>query len=113
MASPAQGHRILDLELFDTDRQRPIPIRLYLPHQASPEQPVPLIVFSHGLGGSRIGYSYLARHWANAGMASLHPQHVGSDNSVWRGNPLNCYSACRQRRTSPKPWPGCWICVLP
>jgi alpha-beta hydrolase superfamily lysophospholipase len=88
MASPAQGHRILDLELFDTDRQRPVPVRLYLPQQASAESPVPLIVFSHGLGGSRMGYSYLARHWANAGLASLHPQHVGSDHSVWRGNPL-------------------------
>ena len=88
MASPAQGHRILDFELFDTSRQRPLPARLYLPQQASPEHPVPLIVFSHGLGGSRMGYSYLARHWANAGMASLHPQHVGSDSSVWRGNPL-------------------------
>ena len=88
MASPAQGHRILDLELFDTVRQRPVPSRLYLPQQARPEHPVPLIVFSHGLGGSRMGYSYLARHWANAGMASLHPQHVGSDNSVWRGNPF-------------------------
>ncbi|MFN7220533.1 MAG: alpha/beta hydrolase family protein, partial [Burkholderiales bacterium] len=88
LASPAQGHRILDFELFDTGRQRPLPARLYLPHQASPEHPVPLIVFSHGLGGSLMGYSYLARHWANAGLASLHPQHVGSDNSVWRGNPL-------------------------
>ena len=88
MASPAQGHRILDLELFDTARQRPVPVRLYLPQQASAESPVPLVVFSHGLGGSRMGYSYLARHWANAGLASLHPQHVGSDNSVWRGNPL-------------------------
>ena len=88
MASPGEGHRVQDLELFDADRQRPVPARLYLPHQASPERAVPLIVFSHGLGGSRTGYSYLARHWANAGMASLHPQHVGSDNSVWRGNPL-------------------------
>ena len=35
-----------------------------------------------------MGYSYLARHWANAGMASLHPQHVGSDSGIWRGNPL-------------------------
>ena len=88
MAFSAQGHRILDFELFDTDRQKPVPVRLHLPQRASPESPVPLIVFSHGLGGSRMGYSYLARHWANAGLASLHPQHVGSDNSVWRGNPL-------------------------
>ncbi|MFN7745117.1 MAG: alpha/beta hydrolase family protein [Betaproteobacteria bacterium] len=88
MASPAQGHRILDLELFDTARQRLVPVRLYLPQQASAESPVPLVVFSHGLGGSRMGYSYLARHWADAGMASLHPQHVGSDSRVWQGNPL-------------------------
>lgn len=88
MASPGEGHRVQDLELFDADRQRPVPARLYLPYQASPGHPVPLVVFSHGLGGSRMGYSYLARHWANAGLASLHPQHVGSDNSVWRGNPL-------------------------
>ena len=88
MASPGEGHRVQDLELFDADRQRPVPARLYLPYQASPGHPVPLVVFSHGLGGSRMGYSYLARHWANAGLASLHPQHVSSDNSVWRGNPL-------------------------
>lgn len=35
-----------------------------------------------------MGYSYLARHWATAGVASLHPQHVGSDSGVWQGNPL-------------------------
>ena len=88
MASTALGHRVLDLELFDARRQRAVPLRLYLPLQATPAQPVPLTVFSHGLGGSRMGYSYLGRHWANAGMASLHTQHVGSDNRVWQGNPL-------------------------
>ena len=88
MASPEQGHRVVDLDIFDASRQRPVPSRLYLPLHTSPARPIPLVVFSHGLGGARTGYSYLARHWANAGMASLHPQHVGSDNSVWRGNPL-------------------------
>ncbi len=88
-ASPTLGHRVLDIEWLDADRQRPVPARLYLPQQASPDGPVPLVVFSHGLGGSRMGYSYLARHWADAGMASLHPQNVGSDNRLWRGNPLD------------------------
>jgi predicted dienelactone hydrolase len=50
---------------------------------------VPLIVFSHGLGGSRNGYQYLGRFWASQGYASLHVQHVGSDNTLWRGNPLS------------------------
>jgi predicted dienelactone hydrolase len=40
------------------------------------------------LGGSRNGYQYLGRFWASQGYASLHVQHVGSDNSLWRGNPL-------------------------
>ena len=73
VASPTPGHRVLDLALLDADRQRPVPVRLYLPQQASHDGPVPLVVFSHGLGGSRTGYSYLARHWADVGMASLHP----------------------------------------
>jgi predicted dienelactone hydrolase len=89
VASPTAGHRVLDLELLDADRQRPVPARLYLPYLANPDEPVPLVVFSHGLGGSRMGYSYLARYWADAGMASLHPQHVGSDSNVWRGNPID------------------------
>jgi predicted dienelactone hydrolase len=85
---PRPGHRILDLELLDVQRQRPVPARLYMPYRASPDASVPMVVFSHGLGGSRMGYSYLARHWADVGVASLHPQHVGSDSHVWRGNPL-------------------------
>jgi hypothetical protein len=28
MASPGEGHRVKDLELFDADRQRPVPARL-------------------------------------------------------------------------------------
>ena len=32
---------------------------------------MPLIVFSHGMGGSRRGYSYLGRYWAERGIASL------------------------------------------
>lgn len=88
-SAPSQGHRVLDLDLMDGERRRPVPVRLYLPQQATRSQLVPLVVFSHGLGGSRMGYRYLGSHWANEGMASLHPQHVGSDESVWRGNPLD------------------------
>ena len=88
LASSLRDRRILDLELFDAERRRPVPARLYLPQHASPTEPVPLVVFSHGLGGSRMGYSYLGSHWATEGIASLHPQHVGSDNALWRGNPV-------------------------
>jgi pimeloyl-ACP methyl ester carboxylesterase len=88
-AASAAEHRVVDLDLFDTRRRRLVPARLYLPQAAVPGQAVPLVIFSHGLGGSRMGYRYLGSHWANEGIASLHPQHVGSDSSVWRGNPLD------------------------
>jgi dienelactone hydrolase len=83
------GIRTFDLDWADTARQRPVPVRLYLPAQASAARPVPLVVFSHGIGGSRRGYSYLGSHFAAEGYASLHLQHVGSDRSLWSaGSPL-------------------------
>ena len=75
-----------DLDWFDEARQRAVPVRLYWPEGAGP---VPLVVVSHGIGGSRQGYSYLGEHFAANGMASLHLQHVGSDRSLWVGNPVS------------------------
>lgn len=73
----------LDLDWLDESRQRAVPVRLYRPRQTGPW---PLVVFSHGIGGSRLGYAYLGRHFAAHGVASLHLQHVGSDRSLWGGN---------------------------
>jgi dienelactone hydrolase len=79
----------INFEWQDTLRNRAVPVRLYLPDAAvTGASAVPLIVFSHGLGGSRNGYQYLGRYWASHGYASLHVQHIGSDNSLWRGNPF-------------------------
>jgi dienelactone hydrolase len=80
---------VVDLDWHDARRDRAVPVRLYLPVTASEARPVPLVVFSHGIGGSRRGYSYLGRHWAGEGFASLHLQHVGSDRSLWSaGSPF-------------------------
>jgi dienelactone hydrolase len=76
----------IDIDAIDPAREREVPLRLYLPAAASAAAPVPLVVFSHGIGGSRRGYTYLGRHWAGQGFASLHVQHVGSDRSLWFGN---------------------------
>ncbi|WAC73854.1 hypothetical protein OU995_03720 [Roseateles sp. SL47] len=46
---------------------------------------VPLIIFSHGLGGSLESGTEWARAWADAGMATLHIQHPGSDRAIWSG----------------------------
>ena len=90
--APAQTPAIRseDFDWHDRARDRAVPVRLHLP--AAPERstrrPLSLLVFSHGIGGSRAGYSYLGRHWASQGWASLHLQHVGSDRQVWNGNPF-------------------------
>ncbi|WP_310383158.1 hypothetical protein [Roseateles sp.] len=78
-----------DLDWQDGTRQRAVPARLYWPSRASAQAAgVPLIVFSHGIGGSRRGYSYLGAYWAAKGYATLHVQHVGSDRTLWTGNPF-------------------------
>ena len=78
----------IDFDWIDSARSRTVPARLHWPTNIAPGSRVPLIVFSHGLGGSRRGYSYLGRYWAARGIASLHVQHAGSDSSLWVGNPL-------------------------
>jgi len=86
-----------DLQWTDTlrpDGPREVLARFYLPvpvkssEKAPASQPVPLMVFSHGIGGSREGYTYIGKHLAANGIAALHVQHVGSDRSLWFGNPL-------------------------
>jgi predicted dienelactone hydrolase len=92
--SPAPGQRIardgfafVEFDWTDPTRGRPVPVRLYVPADA-PAGGLPLVLFSHGLGGSRRGYSYLGSHFARNGMASLHVQHIGSDRALWGGSPL-------------------------
>lgn len=60
----------------DEARSRPVPWLLRLP--ATPG-PWPVVVYSHGLGGSRDGGALWGRAWAEAGIAVLHLQHAGSD----------------------------------
>ena len=89
----------VDLDWHDPVRDRPVPVRLHLPAGARADAPrPPLVVFSHGLGGSRYGYSWLGSHWASHGVASLHVQHVGSDRAIWaeRGNPLAMLGLMRE-----------------
>jgi predicted dienelactone hydrolase len=69
----------------DTDRQRDIPWRLRLPETGTGAASVPLILFSHGLGGSLDGGAEWSRAWAEAGFATLHLQHAGSDRAIWAG----------------------------
>jgi predicted dienelactone hydrolase len=86
---------VSDLDWIDTARSREVPVRLYWPARVAADGTVPLVVFSHGIGGSRQGYSYLGRYFAAHGVASLHLQHVGSDRQVWFGNPFTVLGRLR------------------
>ena len=55
-------------ELSDPDRARTLPFKLYLPDAPRPGG---LIVFSHGLGGTREGGARWLAHWASHGFVAL------------------------------------------
>jgi predicted dienelactone hydrolase len=75
----------LDLTIHDAARNRGIPLRIYLPTNTTP---APVVLFSHGLGGSRTGSAFLGEHWAARGYAAVFLQHPGSDDSVWKNEPM-------------------------
>jgi dienelactone hydrolase len=72
------------LDVKDAARDRTLPVRVYLPEKG---KPAPVILFSHGLGGSRDNSPYLGEHWAKRGYAVVYIQHPGSDESVWKNAP--------------------------
>lgn len=74
---------VVRYDWFDAKRDRQLPVKIYFPK--SGDAPFPVIIFSHGLGGSREGYEYLGRCWASHGYVSVHLQHPGSDAAVLRG----------------------------
>lgn len=76
---------IHDLSVQDTKRNREIPVRVCLPAKKSPAA---VVIFSHGLGGSREGNPYLGEHWSGRGYVVVFVQHIGSDDSVWKDVPL-------------------------
>lgn len=84
--------KTLTLDWHDAARDRDVPVKIYYPDSADV---CAVIVFSHGLGGSREGYGYLGDYWAAHGYVSVHVQHAGSDSAVWRDakNPVKALRA--------------------
>jgi predicted dienelactone hydrolase len=85
--SPARSEQLYKVETIkyewsDAKRNRDLPVKIYYP--VTNDEARPVIIFSHGLGGSRDGYEYLGRYWASRGYVCVHLQHIGSDDAVWR-----------------------------
>ena len=89
--------KIVDLTVHDAARNRDLPVRVYLPTNTAP---VPVILFSHGLGGNREGSKFLGEHWAARGYVAVFLQHPGSDDSIWKDKPVKDVMADMTRATS-------------
>ncbi|MDI1286068.1 MAG: hypothetical protein PSV46_16910, partial [Reyranella sp.] len=76
--------RQIDETWTDGVRQRDIPVRIRLPES---HERLPVILFSHGLGGSRAGGAEWGQQWASRGFAVIHVQHPGSDDILWKDKP--------------------------
>ena len=74
----------VELVAHDSARERGLPLLAYLPVAG---EPAPVLLFSHGLGGSRHGSAFLGRHWAARGYVAVFLQHPGSDEPIWRNAP--------------------------
>ncbi|MFN8609204.1 MAG: hypothetical protein U0931_16830 [Vulcanimicrobiota bacterium] len=70
------------IDLFDSSRQRAIPLGLYT-YQGPRFQG--WIFFSVGFGGSRSGYAYLGRAWSQLGFQVAVLEHIGSNAEVLKG----------------------------
>ena len=81
----AQEPGIQDESWTDSARRRAIPVRLRWPVASSAQaNSMSMVLFTHGLGGSRDGGAVWGEAWANAGFVVLHLQHPGSDIEAMR-----------------------------
>lgn len=67
----------------DKDRGRAIPFKMFMPKDS--DQPAPVVIFSHGLGGSRHAASYLGHALSKAGYFGVFIQHPGTDKTILEG----------------------------
>ncbi len=103
--APSPGTNAVDFVRYDwrdAARNRDVPVKIYFPKNVSGKFPV--IIFSHGLGGSREGYEYLGREWASHGYISVHLQHLGSDTAAFdlAGGLLRMKSAMQKIISDPQ-----------
>ncbi len=89
----------VDLEPRDSTRSRAVPVRIYHSKQTGKQ---PVILFSHGLGGSRENSPYLGEYWASHGYVCVFMQHAGSDEDVWKAASLRERMSTLAKAASPK-----------
>lgn len=87
-----------DITLQDVKRSRDVPLKIYFPKT---EHKSPVIIFSHGAGGSREGFSHLGQFWAAKGYCVVHVTHKGTDTETLRNYG---FEMIRQTAFEPETW---------
>jgi dienelactone hydrolase len=72
---------------------RKIPYKIYYP--AEGVEKLPVILWSHGLGGNRDGAGFISRFLAGHGYIVVHIQHHGTDSTLWEGKPGHPWDVIR------------------
>jgi len=72
---------IEDLVLHDAHRNKDLHVRIFYPNDSGK---YPVIVFSHGAGGSQNCCEALTHHWATYGYITIQPTH--DDSAIQRRN---------------------------
>lgn len=83
-AAQAQAGHGVDEIWTDPARERDLPLKLRWPDAGVHPGERPLVLFSHGLGGTRDAGAAWGGAWVAAGFVVLHLQHPGSDLAAVR-----------------------------
>ncbi len=80
----SQNYDLIKVEWVDEARDgRIVPVKIYKPRG---DEPCPLIMWSHGLGGTRDGAGFILREFVTRfGFMVVTIQHYGTDDVLWRG----------------------------
>jgi len=90
----------MNLDWFDRDRSRQVPVRVYYPrHEPGP---FPVLVFSSGLGAGRNNFEFLGRHLASHGYVSVHVQHLGGDDQAAKSGAAGAREALIKAARDPR-----------
>lgn len=92
-----EPHKILIKrgEFVDSSRgNRVVPFKIYHPVAHSLAH-LPVVIWSHGLGGNANGAAFLARFVSSHGYVVVNMQHPGTDSSLWEGKPGHPWDVIR------------------
>jgi hypothetical protein len=95
-AAPAEVRVTQRADVWRDDRRnRDVPVRIYASEGAT--TPLPVVVFSHGIGENRDSYAWLGKALAQRGYLAVHITHAGTDRAVLERGYRHLYRAVKQK----------------